>query len=825
MNHPWQRSTGAGLAGQQPAPAPPLSLGGAEDAPGLPLNPKSSLHPPGPPAPQAPLTREGAGAAPAGRARAALRRAGRDRGWAGGGADVTPRRAPSAQQPPPSAGAGRRETRGLRPARCGSVRGGGGFETRLRANSGSRSVKSFFPVRAKVTRDGSLRRKYEVEHFPYEDRLRELAAAPFEINIAKPPEPPLRRIPNRTVFPRIRPKSADPPPPGNLAGRQLGGRDPTSPVSSLHTARRRPVHVEPERKQGLLPEGCGGARPGEQRQEEPAHAAHEKDAMPASVKEVQVKQFKNLKQQIRELQMRHKSLEIELCRREWSHSACLREKDVLIRKYKQQLSLAAERERILEQSKMQAELDWQQLCENAESNQYQKSENLTQDLSSAREQAEADLQKTAYGLHEIKTVLSALPVEREQTTRASFNQSVLPEGEKQVCKHADRSYLSKDISTVEIKKLQEQNANLRAAIAQMRKEMESLNDQMEPSLSLTENRQLAEQGSLCTNKIPAGTILSNIKVSSNNSDSVAKPGTEKGPNPTVLEEKMVDVGLQCGVGCTVQEMQNKLKGAARKISVLSQEKQQLIEMGNRLRAELRVVLKEGLWHPVSTKRCTVCFASGTLFPRELVKRIHCQLSALKHLQHRIATQELQYAKQQRPPRTNSLITCPDLKEEEAPSSCGEETKLPSTEVKLEFALENHGPKPRKADTSSKVVQSQPLRQSPRQAQQVQLSSSGASNFCQGVWQALEMESSPSVLSPQKNTDEVEFEVVCSTEQAEESQQNIKTKDKLEMPDLTVRGTRLEVQQKSKSRNLSCAHPRKPKISSKRTKIRNYNIKD
>lgn len=53
------------------------------------------------------------------------------------------------------------------------------------------------------------------------------------------------------------------------------------------------------------------------------------------------------------------------------------------------------------------------------------------------------------------------------------------------------------------------------------------------------------------------------------------------------------VGLQYGVSCTLQGMQNKLKEAASKISVLSQEKQQLIEMGNRLRAELVMVLKEG----------------------------------------------------------------------------------------------------------------------------------------------------------------------------------------------------------------------------------------
>ncbi|KAM9281781.1 coiled-coil domain-containing protein 57 [Morus bassanus] len=573
--------------------------------------------------------------------------------------------------------------------------------------------------------------------------------------------------------------------------------------------------------------------------EELAHAAKEKDAMPASVKEAQVKQFNMLKQQIRELQMRHKSLEIELCRREWSHSTCLREKDALIKKYQQQLSLAAEREWILEQSKMQTELNWQQLCENAESNQYQKSEDLTESLSLAREQAEDDLQKTDYRLHEVKSVLSVLPIEREQQViQASFIQGTLPEGKKQIFQYDDKSSLSKYIPTLEIKKLQEQNASLRAAIAQMRKEMESLDEQMMSSLPLTENRQLAEQGSLHRNKISTGTTSGNIKVSSANLDCIVNPDTETGPKPKVLEEKMVDLGqqlpdvgpgvaLQYGVSCTLQGMQNKLKEAARKISILSQEKQQLIEMGNKLRAECGMALKEGLWHPDSFKRCTVCIASGSLFPRELVKRTQCQLSALKHLQHRLTTQELWYAKQQHHSRISSLFACPNLKEEESASSCGEETELPSTEVQQDFSIENHGPEQQKADTSSKIVQSQPLRQNPSQAQQVQLSSSRAHNFCQGIWQTLEMGSSPSILSPQKNTDQVEFEVICSTEQSGESQQNTKAKDKLEMPaaDLRVRGTRLEVHQKLKSRNLSCAHPIKTRVSSNMAKIRNYNIKD
>ncbi|XP_071620518.1 coiled-coil domain-containing protein 57 isoform X2 [Heliangelus exortis] len=484
------------------------------------------------------------------------------------------------------------------------------------------------------------------------------------------------------------------------------------------------------------------------------------------------------------------------------------------------------------------ELDWQQLCENAGSKQHKKSKDLAQIMASARKQVKDDLQKTDYRLPEVKTVLSALTFGREQTIQSSFNQSILPQEEKQIFQYDDKSSLSKDIPTLEIKKLQEQNASLRAAVAQMRKQMESLHEQMLSCLPLTENRQLADQGSLCMNRISGGNTLRSIEVSSTVLDCVANSDTEKGPGPKVLEERMEGLGqqlpeahpgvdLQYGVSCTLQGMQNKLKEAARKISVLSQEKQQLIEMGNRLRAELGMVLKEGLWHPVSSKHCTVCNASGSLFPRELVKKTQRQLSALKHLQRRLTTQELQYAKHQHPSRISSLIACHSLEEEETLSSCGEETESPSTEVQLDFSTENHGPEQQRADTSLKIVQSQPLRQSPHPAQQVQFSSSTTHNFCQGVWQTLEKGLGPSVPSPQQNSDQVEFEVICSTEQSEESQQNIKAENKLEMPalDLTVRGTRLEAQQKLKSRNSSYSHPIKPKVSSNVAKVRNYNIKD
>ncbi|NWZ28653.1 CCD57 protein, partial [Asarcornis scutulata] len=52
----------------------------------------------------------------------------------------------------------------------------------------------------------------------------------------------------------------------------------------------------------------------------------------------------------------------------------------------------------------------------------------------------------------------------------------------QTLQYDDKSYLRKDIPILEIQKLKEQNASLRAAVAQMRKEMESLDEQIQSSL-------------------------------------------------------------------------------------------------------------------------------------------------------------------------------------------------------------------------------------------------------------------------------------------------------------------------------------------------------
>ncbi|XP_042689282.1 coiled-coil domain-containing protein 57 [Centrocercus urophasianus] len=566
-------------------------------------------------------------------------------------------------------------------------------------------------------------------------------------------------------------------------------------------------------------------------EKEASHADKKKDALSASLEEAPIKQFKKLKKQIRELQMRQKSLEVKLHRKERNHSACVREKDALIKKYKQQLSVAAEQEQLLEQSKTHTELDWQ-LCGNAENHQDQKSEELTPSVSLAREQAEAGLQKTDYGLHEVESAPSAFPVKRQQFIQSPLsNCGVLPEGEQQTFQSDDKSCLRKDIPGSEIQKLQQQNANLRAVIAQMRKEMESLDEQTASSVPRREQSAPGHtagipphtaavlmgraEGSLCTDQVSGRTVSSDMNVSSASLRCVLNPGTEKGSNNRVMGKEVIDFGsasedccpgggIQHGVSCTPQGTPNKQKEAVRKMSGLSQEKQQLTEMASRLRTDLGMILKEGLGHPVSPKLCTVCVGSGGLSPKELVKRTQCQLSALRHLQHKLITQELQCAKQQHLSRISSLIACPILKGEKAPRSCGEETELLSAEVQLNSSAGNYGPKQQKAAAAPSKVQSQPPKESPGQAQQVWISSSGAHSPCQ-----------------------VEFEIMHSTERAGKRQEHGSATSQPEMPTarLAVRGTKLEVQQKLKSRSSPCTYPIKRKISPTVAKIRNYNIKD
>lgn len=90
------------------------------------------------------------------------------------------------------------------------------------------------------------------------------------------------------------------------------------------------------------------------------------------------------------------------------------------------------------------------------------------------------------------------------------------------------------------------------------------------------------------------------------------------------------------------------------------------------------------------------------------------------------------------------------------------------QVKLDFSTGNCGPEQQKVHASSKMVQSQPLKESPSQAQQTWISSSRAHRSCQGIWQTLEMRSRPSILSSQNNTKQGKHAVQSNLTHLEEN---------------------------------------------------------
>ncbi|XP_046530961.1 coiled-coil domain-containing protein 57 isoform X1 [Equus quagga] len=268
--------------------------------------------------------------------------------------------------------------------------------------------------------------------------------------------------------------------------------------------------------------------------EELDRLARERDEVLAAVKDAHVEQLRVLESRALELQAHCETLELQLHRAEQRQADALKEKDAVIDRlredtaalksgwdaqiaqlskemiakdlqaqslqgeegtlqaqlarcqqdigrYKQQLCLAAEREQSLEREKVQLELDWQRRCEGLERDQFQRSEDLIRALTMAKEQVAAKLQETERTLCDQEVVLKALTLERDQAVQALRTRGPLPGKEVQMLPSHHEGEISKSFPSSEIQRLQEQNTSLRNTIAQMRKEMETLSDQILPS--------------------------------------------------------------------------------------------------------------------------------------------------------------------------------------------------------------------------------------------------------------------------------------------------------------------------------------------------------
>uniref|UniRef100_UPI003AAEFF66 coiled-coil domain-containing protein 57 n=1 Tax=Centroberyx gerrardi TaxID=166262 RepID=UPI003AAEFF66 len=124
-------------------------------------------------------------------------------------------------------------------------------------------------------------------------------------------------------------------------------------------------------------------------------------------------------------------------------------------RYKQQLSAGLDREKALEQRRVQLELEWQRRCEGTKAEHYLASEQLIQGLTQARDQAKAELREQDRELQDLTVLLRSVTVERDQALQG-FTPNV------------------SDLASEEIRRLQQQSSSLRAVVAQMRKDMEGL---------------------------------------------------------------------------------------------------------------------------------------------------------------------------------------------------------------------------------------------------------------------------------------------------------------------------------------------------------------
>uniref|UniRef100_A0A8C5KHI2 Coiled-coil domain containing 57 n=1 Tax=Jaculus jaculus TaxID=51337 RepID=A0A8C5KHI2_JACJA len=274
----------------------------------------------------------------------------------------------------------------------------------------------------------------------------------------------------------------------------------------------------------------------QRKHEELDRLARERDTVLAAVKSTHREQLQALEARVLEMQTHCKTLEGQLRRAEWTRADAIKEKDAIIDKlredasalktsweaqitqmsketvskdlqvqmlqeeeaklkaqvarfqqdidrYKQQLSLAVERERSLERDQVQLGLDWQRRCDDIERDQIQKSEALIQSLTNARAQVSAKLMETERALHEQEVVLKTVALERDQAVETLWMHGLLPGQEAQVLPQQHEGEMSKNFPSIEIQQLQEQNTSLRKAVSQMRREMEMLSGLLPPTQS------------------------------------------------------------------------------------------------------------------------------------------------------------------------------------------------------------------------------------------------------------------------------------------------------------------------------------------------------
>uniref|UniRef100_A0AAY5EUN3 Coiled-coil domain containing 57 n=1 Tax=Electrophorus electricus TaxID=8005 RepID=A0AAY5EUN3_ELEEL len=256
-------------------------------------------------------------------------------------------------------------------------------------------------------------------------------------------------------------------------------------------------------------------------------------------------------------------------------------------------------------------------------------------------------------------------------------------------------------------------------------------------------------------------------------------------------------GIEGAVGDT-SLLRSKLRQAARWISRLSQDKRQLIEMGNRLRAQLAEIGLDDARHCEAGPRPCVSLLEKQSSRAAGEAQSQSRLSALEQLQYKLTTQELQYAQRDQS-KKKTIIVRPHFSGSESGDKDGTTNPwdLPTRDQVSQLSFKENTPPVLPQCEAPGHTASSP---------HSLLSLVATDGSLQDVWQMLERGWSPTVLTSSNGDNRGAFHdsTPCSVK---------------------VQGLKALVQERKKPTRITSEPGKKTRPAGKVVKIRNYNIKD
>ncbi|KAM9816786.1 coiled-coil domain-containing protein 57 [Neosynchiropus ocellatus] len=392
-----------------------------------------------------------------------------------------------------------------------------------------------------------------------------------------------------------------------------------------------------------------------------------------------------------------------------------------LERYKEELSTSLHRERCHEQKRVQLDLEWQRRCEDLKAEHYLANETLIRDLTQARDQAKAELIEKEHQMEDLHILLRSVKKERDKAVQGaaaapdhfaseeirslqeqnSILRAVVSQMRKdmdglghQSTDHRSRAQVISPLQpfvTPESLRaptimpaadryalaLEEEVRKLKGRCRNLEEQLDGAAGSVTDSQSSPQGNTNSDQTYLCKQGPKKGPLSKRQETRVGNMESAVAAIMEQilsarqlqGVNPHLQQPPPCPVPDEASANFPGEKkhcrlLEARLKQAASHIARLSKEKQELIEMGNSLRAQV-----------IST-------VHGSKEPEINAGELEEQnnrLSALEQLQYQLTTQELQFALKQMFPPAEKPPEGPSPRD--AKSQCEQESgKPPETAV-------------------------------------------------------------------------------------------------------------------------------------------------